>query len=259
MCYDADAAPPRPGEPITAVRSARETLTAADGASVAAYLARPDPMDMGVGVGVLVLPDHRGLAGFYRQFAVQLAGHGHPALAIDYYGRTAGVGDLNRGDGFPVMEHATRLTRPDLEADIAAGARRLQQPDGRGCASIVAVGFCLGGRLAFFASAPRFGFAGVVGFYGAPGIAGPYGPGPTQHALDLAAPILALFGGADAGIPETEVTAFDAALSAAGVPHEIVTYPGASHGFFDGADGGSAEACADAWRRVLAFLANCGS
>ncbi|MBB5785364.1 hypothetical protein [Nonomuraea jabiensis] len=40
----------------------------------------------------------------------------------------------------------------------------------------------------------------MIGFYGAPGIAGPCGPGPTQHAAELGAPILGLFGGADEGI-----------------------------------------------------------
>jgi carboxymethylenebutenolidase len=49
------------------------------------------------------------------------------------------------------------------------------------------------------------------------------------------------------------VTAFGEALTASGVPHEIVTYPGAPHGFFEMALPEYAEAQADAWERILAF------
>ena len=80
-------------------------------------------------------------------------------------------------------------------------------------------------------------------------------PGPIQRARELTAPILGLFGGADDGIPPETVTEFDTALTDAGVRHEIVTYPGAPHGFFDQSLADEyADACADVWRRVLAFL-----
>jgi carboxymethylenebutenolidase len=51
------------------------------------------------------------------------------------------------------------------------------------------------------------------------------------------------------------VAAFDEALTAAGVEHELVTYDGAPHSFFDRSQEDFAEASADAWERVLAFLA----
>jgi carboxymethylenebutenolidase len=95
----------------------------------------------------------------------------------------------------------------------------------------------------------------VIGFYGAPGRVGPYGPGPTEHAAELGAPILALFAGTDEGIPPRAVAEFDAALTATAVLHEIVTYPGAPHGFFDITHADHQPAVDDAWRRVLSFLA----
>ena len=45
---------------------------------------------------------------------------------------------------------------------------------------------------------------------------------------------------------------------AAGVEHEVVTYPGAPHSFFDRKQEEFAEASEDAWRRVLDFLARHG-
>jgi carboxymethylenebutenolidase len=61
-------------------------------------------------------------------------------------------------------------------------------------------------------------------------------------------------GGDDPGIPVEDAEAFDQALSAAGVEHEIVIYPGAPHSFFDRKQEEFAEASEDAWKRVLGFL-----
>jgi carboxymethylenebutenolidase len=66
--------------------------------------------------------------------------------------------------------------------------------------------------------------------------------------------VLAIWGGGDEGMPVDDVAAFDAALTAAGVEHETITYPGAPHGFFELAQGEFADASADAWRRTLAFI-----
>ncbi len=68
--------------------------------------------------------------------------------------------------------------------------------------------------------------------------------------------MLALFGGADGLIPPEDIQAFDAASTRNGVPHEIHSYPGAPHSFFDRSFDEHAEASADAWRRVLDFLGN---
>jgi carboxymethylenebutenolidase len=70
--------------------------------------------------------------------------------------------------------------------------------------------------------------------------------------------VLGLFGGADEGIPPKQIEAFDQALDASGAEHEIVTYPGAPHSFFDRKFEEHAEACEDAWRRVLKFLDGLG-
>jgi carboxymethylenebutenolidase len=77
--------------------------------------------------------------------------------------------------------------------------------------------------------------------------------------VHMRCPVLGLFGGADQGIPPEDVEEFDRSLDVAGVPHEIVVYPGAPHSFFDRKYDEYAEACEDAWRRVLAFLAHLGA
>jgi carboxymethylenebutenolidase len=67
-------------------------------------------------------------------------------------------------------------------------------------------------------------------------------------------PILGLMAGLDQGITPDLVQAFDEALTAHGVEHEIVTYDDAPHSFFDRAQEQYADESADAWARVLAFI-----
>jgi carboxymethylenebutenolidase len=58
-------------------------------------------------------------------------------------------------------------------------------------------------------------------------------PGPIQRAGEIEAPVLALMAGDDQAIGADQVQALEDALAAAGVEHEVATYPGAPHSFFD--------------------------
>jgi len=248
MCHDLDAQPPIYPEPVTTAVTESLVLTGSDGAAFAAFLATPADVSSRA---VLVLPDNRGLSGFYESLTIRLAEQGHPALAIDYFGRTAGL-DHRARTGFDdmaaVMPHLMALTRPGLYGDIEAGITRL-----RAFGDVAALGFCFGGRLAFLTADTRFGLSRVVGLYGAlDEING--SPGPNQVAASLTTPILGLFGGADPGIPASAVDRFDQALTHAGTPHELVTYPGAPHGFFDLHQEEHRQASANAWRRIRSFL-----
>ena len=75
-----------------------------------------------------------------------------------------------------------------------------------------------------------------------------------ERVAEIAAPILALMGGADEAIPREDVEAFDRALTEAGVEHEVKIYDGAPHSFFDRKATEFADASADAWARTLAFI-----
>jgi dienelactone hydrolase len=249
MCVTEHSQFPFIASPASAVPAGPMVLTSKDGAPFAAFGARPLSPSR---TGVVVLPDNRGLSSFYEKLSVQLVGEGFSAVAIDYFGRTAGA-IVDRSPDFPLMEHLMQLTRPGLFADIAAAVGYLRSPAGGDCETVFALGFCFGGRLAFLASAPSFGLAGVIGFYGATDVL--FGsPGPTQLAAGLAAPILGIFGGADEGISAQMIQSFDEALVANQVEHEIVVYPGAPHSFFDIGYKEHAAACQDAWSCSLAFL-----
>ena len=248
MCFELDSLPPVPAISGAAVSHDDLTLEAADGTRFAAFAAAPDEA---AGVGVVVLPDVRGLYRFYEELALRFAERGYAAVAIDYFGRTAGVD--KRGDEFPYMEHVQQTTPEGIQADVAAAVDYLRSADGGSCHTVFTVGFCFGGRNSWLSAAGGHGLAGAVGFYGRPGERDGQ-PGPTQLAGVIAAPILALQAGDDEHITREDNAAFDEALTAAGVEHEIVTYDGAPHSFFDKRYEEFADASANAWGRVLAFI-----
>jgi carboxymethylenebutenolidase len=249
VCFDTDSLPPIPPISGAAVSHRELTLEAADGNRFAAFAASPDSSPR---AGVVILPDVRGLYRFYEELALRFAERGYAAIAFDYFGRTAGV--AKRGDDFEYMPHVEQTTVEGVQQDVGACVAYLRSPEGGGCTSIVTVGFCFGGRNSWLAAASGHGLKGAVGFYGRPGPARDGSPGPAQRASEIAAPILALQAGADQNITAEDNAAFDEALTAAGIEHEVVTYPGAPHSFFDRKQADFAADSEDAWNRVLAFL-----
>jgi carboxymethylenebutenolidase len=254
MCFDFDARPPAPPTdlllaPIAGGAGAELLeLTSADGTRFSAALAEA-PQSRGA--AVVILPDVRGLYPFYSELAERFAQAGHHSIAIDYFGRTAGLGP--RGEDFEYRPHVDQLEVPQVQADATAARNALRERSGS--ESFVTVGFCLGGFQSFLCGADLADqLSAVVGFYGI--LQGPrFGAaGPLERVAEIKVPVLGLFGGEDQAIPVERVEQFDAALGDAGVKREIHVYPGAPHSFFDRRFAEHAEACEDAWRRMLSFL-----
>jgi carboxymethylenebutenolidase len=248
MCFELDSLPPIPPIAGAAVSHDDIVLTSADGTPFAAFTATPDAPAR---VGVIVLPDVRGLYRFYEEVALRLAERGAAAIAIDWFGRTAGVG--KRDDEFPYMEHVAQTQPDSIQADIGAAAAWLRSAEGGSRTSIFTLGFCFGGRHSWLAAASGHGLAGAIGFYGMPGNRNNQ-PGPIQLASKIEAPILALQAGDDDHITEADNDALDRALTKAGVEHEIITYKGAPHSFFDRRQTEHQAASDNAWSRVGDFL-----
>jgi carboxymethylenebutenolidase len=245
MCFDLDSAPPVPVIAGAAVSHEDLILESADGNRFAAFAATPEEPSA---IGIVVLPDVRGLYRFYEELALRFAERGFAAVAIDYFGRTAGVD--KRDDDFAYQEHVALSTAEGIQVDVAAGVGYLR---GTGASSIFTVGFCFGGRHSWLSAAGGHGLAGAVGFYGRPGERDG-APGPAQRAGAMDAPILALQAGDDQNITAEDNAEFDDALTAAGIEHEVVTYPGAPHSFFDRKFEEHAAASDDAWARTIAFV-----
>jgi carboxymethylenebutenolidase len=239
MCFDSDSEPPIPRIAGAAVSHDDLTLTSADGTELAAFLATPDD---DARAGVVILPDVRGLYHFYEELALRFAERGYAAIAIDYFGRTLGVG--KRDDDWDYMPHVQQTTPEGLMADTGAAVQRLREA---GASSVFTVGFCFGGSASWRAAAAIEGLSGAVGFYGRPSRV-------EDCVADIRAPVLALQAGDDQNITAEDNAAFDEALDATGVEHDIVTYDGAPHSFFDRKQAEFQDASDDAWSRTLAFI-----
>ncbi len=245
MCYDDNARPPVPPGANGQAHGEDLVLTAGDGNRFAAYLARPSQP---AGAQIVIYPDVRGLHQFYKELALRFAEAGITALAIDYFGRTAGL--TARNDQFEFMPHVQQMTLPTVLADARAALASLES--GR---PTFIVGFCLGGSLSLLSSTQDLGLTGAIGFYAGlsrqmPGTSGSV----LDEAVKVHTPFLGLFGGADQGIPVEQVHKLDENLDRAGVEHQIVIYEGAPHSFFDRRSAEYAEASSDAWTKMLAFI-----
>lgn len=248
MCFDHDSRPPIPPIAGGALDAQDVALEAADGNHFQGYLARAAEPS---GAGMVILPDVRGLHAYYRDLTLRFAEHGVDAIAIDYFGRTAGIGD--RGPGFEYRPHVEQTRYPNLKSDITAAAARLREVAGP--RALFSVGFCFGGRLAFLSATLGLDLAGVIGFYGWPvGETYNESPAPAEVAATFESPVLGLFGGADEGIKADAVSAFETALTTAGIEHSLITYPNAPHSFFDRKADEFSKASADAWDQVLTFI-----
>ena len=102
MCHEPDSRAPLP--PISGAsdvaRSAEIVLRSSDGTEFAAFEALTSRDGA---PGIVILPDVRGLHPFYRDLAMRSAEAGMHAVAIDYFGRTAGLGERN--EDFDHMAH----------------------------------------------------------------------------------------------------------------------------------------------------------
>ncbi|GHO49394.1 dienelactone hydrolase family protein [Ktedonospora formicarum] len=250
MCYDDNARPPIPDGSLGNAYGEDLVLTSADGNRFMAYLARPEQTS---DRQVLIYPDIRGLHQFYKDLALRFAELGIAALAIDYFGRTAGLTSREESV-FEFRPHVQQLQLETFFQDVEASLSYLRQNVGAQ-GSIFTVGFCLGGSFSLLSGTkPDLGLKGIIAFYA--GLSRSFGDGPSvlDQAKNITYPLLGLFGGADAGIPVSDVRKLEEALKLKGIDEKIVVYQGAPHSFFDRRSTDFAEASSDAWKQVQDFI-----
>ena len=250
MCHDDSSRPPAPPrfEPVADHRGL--TLTSADGTAFSAFYASSATPK----VGVVILPDVRGLHPYYGALAERFAEAGLTAVAIDYFGRTAGVPDTGwRAEDFDWQTHMKDATPAGVNAETQAAIDFLRAEHGQDL-PIITVGFCFGGGQAWRQSSSDLDLAAVVGFYGRPDFVG-------RSAKHAKKPTIMFIAGADS-TPVADQLALADEMRSGGAQVDAFVYDGAPHSFFDRAFNEWADACADAWKHILALtdrLANEGT
>lgn len=239
MCFTSDQRPPEPPRSSEVGNHGPLVLTAADGNRFSAFEAVPVTRR---GASLVLLPDIRGMHAFYTDLALCLAQTGIDTVALDPYGRSAGL--TARDDNFEFTPHATVLTPQDVLADAHAAAARLHE---RSRDPVFTLGFCMFGGQSWRLAATDLHPAGSIGFYGRPSAV-------DDVVADLSAPLLILAAGDDQATSQEDNAAFVSSLAEAGKVHDYVVYEGAPHSFFDRSFDQWQSECTDAWIRMLGFI-----
>ncbi len=227
------------------------------GGDMPVYFARPEkaknpPV-------VLVAMEIFGLHEYIKDVTRRLAKAGAFAIAPNYYFRSGE--DLTKITEMPKLMPIVNA-KPDAElmADLDATVAWAKKQGGN-TGKLAILGFCRGGRTVWEYSAHNKNLKAGVAFYGslvdppAQKEGGKWPKSPTELAADVKAPVLGLYGAADAGIPVAQVEAMKKALADAKKNTEWKVYPGAPHGFHaDYRPSYRKEAAEDAWKMAIDWM-----
>jgi carboxymethylenebutenolidase len=171
---------------------------------------------------VLVIHENRGLTDHIKSVAGRFAASGYSALAVDLL--SSGGGTKKFPDEAEIMKLLSEASPDDLVADMTAAIDEIERrvPD----ATIGAIGFCFGGGMVWqLVQSGEQRLAAAAPFYGTTPDEGP------DFSKSKAA-VLGVYAELDDRVNATRDGA-EAALEEAGLEHEIVTYPGVDHAFFN--------------------------
>jgi carboxymethylenebutenolidase len=185
-----------------------ETITTADGGQFTGHLTVPDA---GRGPGILLLQEIFGVGDFLLAKANDLAELGYVVLCPDVFWRVQpGIAlahdEASLGEAFGYMTRYMEEVADDTKiSDLGSALDHLRSLPEVAGQKVAAMGYCLGGFLAF-AVACRYEPDAAVSYYGS-GIAD-----RLSDADNLTCPIIFHFGGNDPFIPNEQVDAIRAHL-----------------------------------------------
>ena len=207
---------------------------------------------------VVVVQEIFGLHEHIKDVCRRLAKAGYLAIAPDLYQRQ---GDVTRLANIEeVRAIVAKVPDAQVMGDLDAAAQWAAE-NGGDPGKLAITGFCWGGRMVWLYAAHNPKLRAGVAWYGK--VEGPATELQPKMPLDLVeridAPILGLYGGADAGIPNEGVDRMRDALKRAGKPSEIHSYPDTPHAFHaDYRPSYRRQAAEDGWRRMLAWFKSHG-
>lgn len=229
----------------------------ASGGSMGGYFARPAGND--VLPGVLVYMEIFGVNVHIKAVTERIAAEGYVALAPDYFHRTGPGLDLDYDEAGmnEGLKHLGQLQADSMISDAKDAIAFLRSNAGVKGESIGAMGFCIGGHMAYL-TACETDVKAAASYYGG-GIAAPQGLGGGASTISrtpkISGKIICYFGGKDAMIPGDQVSAVKKALDETGKGHEVILYPEADHGFNCDLRASYNEAASkDSWAKTLALF-----
>jgi carboxymethylenebutenolidase len=209
---------------------------------------------------VLVVQEIFGVHEHIRDVCRRLAKVGYLAIAPELFVRQGDVSEMTDIQQI-LKDVVSRVPDRQVMADLDA-AVGWASALGRGDPNRLAItGFCWGGRITWLYCMHNRKVKAGVAWYGR--LVGQETELTPRHPLDIAGklgvPVLGLYGGADAGIPQDTVVRMREALDAGDSASEIHVYPDAPHAFFaDYRPSYRKAAAEDGWNRMLAWFKSHG-
>ncbi len=218
-------------------------LKVSDGSEMAAFVVWPE--SRAPKKGIIVIQEAFGVNNYIEDICQRFAREGFLAVAPELYHRTQTGLQIPYTDLPASVPHRDAMTEEGTIADLQATFDYLksQQID-----RFAAIGFCMGGRIAFLANTV-LPLQAAVTFYGS------RIPTLLSRVSDITAPHLFCWGGKDKGISRAERTETLEALDTAGKVYTNVEFSEAGHGFFcDQRAAYHANSARQAWSLTLEFL-----
>lgn len=188
-----------------------------DGASLISYAARP-ASGKPAG-GILVVHENRGLLPHIKDVVRRVATAGYTGLSIDLLSRDGGADKLS--DQAAYIAALAKRAVPDMVSDVMQALSALSNS---GVGTKVGItGFCFGGGMVWNTLVAGAQVKAAVPFYGPK-------PADITNLAKTRAAVYAVYAEQDTAITATK-DQMEAALAQAGVPHQLVVYPGVGHAF----------------------------
>ena len=224
------------------IRAAPVEFAGLDDATLSGYFAQP--AQAGTYPGIVVIHENRGLTPHIQDVVRRYAKSGFAALAPDLISREGGTSQATDPAQIPGFLSQADPLRHTEDAIAAGNVLRDQERVNTEAHGIT--GFCFGGGVTWRTAVSDPVVAAAVAYYGS--------PPALDAAARMKAAALGIYGELDTRITAS-VPDLEAALTTAGVPHELVVYPGADHAFFnDTGERYEPNAAADAWSRTLEWF-----
>ena len=220
---------------------------------------RAMPAEGGPFATVLVVQEVFGVHEHIKDICRRLAKAGYFAVAPALYARQGDVSQMT--DIQDILKVVAKVPEPEVAADFDSTVAWAAGTGKADTAKLGITGFCWGGRQVWLYCAHNPKVKAGVAWYGP--LERDKSEMTPMNPIDLVpqlkVPVLGLYGGADDGIPMTQIQAMQDALKAAGSPSEIVVYPDTPHGFnADYRASYRPEQAKDGWKRLLAWFKDHG-
>lgn len=184
---------------------------------------------------ILVIQEIFGLHEHIRDVCRRFAREGYFAVSVELYQRQ---GDPTAYSSIPdlISNIVSKVSDEQVLADLDAAVKWAGEQGGD-VSRLGVTGFCWGGRLTWMYAEHNPSLKAGVAWYGK--LAVGHGPlqkrNPVDVASTLKAPVLGLYGGKDASIPQEDVRRMEAELAkgnAAAQASRMVVYPDSDHAFY---------------------------